>query len=182
MDSTFVNPNVSRSNVQTRAMQCHAIFISCIMSRQRLNFLEMQIDRAWWKTQRRWNAMECRVGCAACCIVISIASPIPGMPEGKPAGVRCVQLTEDNACRLFGKPERPAVCSQFRPSKDMCGDSNEEAFRNLSILEQLSAPNWGGITNPPSGMIVAELLRAAVHLFLVKLHSLSFQLLFPFQF
>ena len=36
--------------------------------------------------------MQCRAGCGACCIAISISSPIPGMPLGKPAGVRCVQL------------------------------------------------------------------------------------------
>ncbi|MEO8036559.1 MAG: YkgJ family cysteine cluster protein, partial [Acidobacteriota bacterium] len=39
--------------------------------------------------------MDCRTGCAACCIAPSITSPIPGMPEGKAAGVRCVQLTSD---------------------------------------------------------------------------------------
>ncbi|MDD8045446.1 MAG: YkgJ family cysteine cluster protein, partial [Verrucomicrobiota bacterium] len=32
--------------------------------------------------------MECRPGCGACCTVVSISSPIPGMPQGKPAGVR----------------------------------------------------------------------------------------------
>lgn len=54
--------------------------------------------------------MECRVGCAACCIAISISSPIPGMPEGKPAGVPCPQLTAERRCGLFGRPERPDVC------------------------------------------------------------------------
>ena len=29
--------------------------------------------------------MECRIGCAACCVVISISSPLPGYPDGKPA-------------------------------------------------------------------------------------------------
>src|SRR5687767_14313051 len=48
------------------------------------------------------DELACRVGCGACCIAPSISSPIPGMPQGKPAGVRCVQLTEDNRCRLFG--------------------------------------------------------------------------------
>lgn len=85
--------------------------------------------------------MECRIGCAACCIVVSISSAIPGMPEGKPAGVRCVQLTDDNKCRLFGKPERPAVCLSLRPLEDMCGDSNEQAFEYLSTLERMTAPD-----------------------------------------
>lgn len=84
--------------------------------------------------------MDCRVGCAACCIVISITSPIPGMPEGKPAGVRCVQLTDDGKCRLFGKPERPAVCGSLQPAPDMCGQSNEEGYRYLEALEQATRP------------------------------------------
>ncbi|HNV09555.1 MAG TPA: YkgJ family cysteine cluster protein, partial [Dokdonella sp.] len=29
--------------------------------------------------------MSCRSGCGACCIAPSISSPIPGMPNGKPA-------------------------------------------------------------------------------------------------
>lgn len=33
------------------------------------------------------NTFECRPGCGACCIAPSISSPIPGMPEGKAAGV-----------------------------------------------------------------------------------------------
>ncbi len=84
--------------------------------------------------------MECRVGCAACCIAVSITSPIPGMQGGKPAGVRCVQLTENNACKLFGKPERPAVCVSLQASVDMCGNSNEEAFQRLAQWERLTAP------------------------------------------
>lgn len=84
--------------------------------------------------------MECRIGCAACCIVVSISSPIPGMPEGKPAGVRCVQLTEDNKCKLFGKPERPAVCSSLKPSIEMCGNENSYAFSYLEELEKSTKP------------------------------------------
>ncbi|MFD0676064.1 MULTISPECIES: YkgJ family cysteine cluster protein [unclassified Paenibacillus] len=84
--------------------------------------------------------MDCRVGCAACCIVISISSPIPGMPEGKPAGVSCIHLSTDNRCGLFQKPERPAICSSLRPSEDMCGHSNEEAFSILQALEQATKP------------------------------------------
>ena len=80
--------------------------------------------------------MECRVGCGACCIAPSISSPIPGMSHGKPAGVRCVQLTDDNRCKLFGKPERPAVCSSLRPSEEMCGHTAREAFIYLSSLER----------------------------------------------
>ena len=80
----------------------------------------------------------CRIGCGACCIAPSISSPIPGMPEGKPAGVRCIQLTEDNRCRLFGMPERPSVCSGLRPDREMCGDHNAAAMHYLTSLERLT--------------------------------------------
>lgn len=84
--------------------------------------------------------MECRAGCAACCIAPSISSPIPGMPHGKPAGVRCVQLTDDNRCRLFGRPERPAVCVALRPAAEMCGSSDAEATAWLTWLEAETTP------------------------------------------
>lgn len=85
--------------------------------------------------------MECRIGCGACCIAPSISSPIPGMPGGKPAGVRCVQLTFDNRCKLFGKPERPLVCRGLKPSKEMCGASSKEAELFLSLLEKETLPD-----------------------------------------
>ncbi len=84
--------------------------------------------------------MNCRAGCGACCIAPSISSPIPGMPEGKPAGVRCVQLTTDNRCKLFGRPERPAVCINLQPSEDMCGCSDAEALMLLARLEWATRP------------------------------------------
>jgi uncharacterized protein len=84
--------------------------------------------------------MDCRVGCAACCIAPSISSPIPGMPFGKPAGVRCIQLDGKNRCMLFGKPERPEVCVNLQPEPEMCGSSDEEAFQFLVRLEQVSRP------------------------------------------
>jgi Fe-S-cluster containining protein len=85
--------------------------------------------------------MDCRIGCGACCIAPSISSPIPGMPGGKPAGVRCAQLTADNRCAIFGRPERPAVCASLRPSPDMCGASAAEALDNLIRLELLTRPD-----------------------------------------
>lgn len=85
--------------------------------------------------------MECRAGCGACCIVPSISSAIPGMPNGKPAGVRCVQLAEDNRCQLFGKPERPEVCVRLRASEEMCGRTKREAFERLAFLEWATRPD-----------------------------------------
>ncbi len=84
--------------------------------------------------------MQCRSGCGACCIAPSISSPIPGMPGGKPAGVRCVQLTDDYRCAIFGKPERPEVCVRLRPSLAMCGRDRDEAMATLSMLELATLP------------------------------------------
>jgi Fe-S-cluster containining protein len=84
--------------------------------------------------------VDCRIGCGACCIALSISTPIPSMPDGKPAGVRCVQLTADNRCTLFGQPNRPAVCVNLRPSIEMCGQSDVEALAWLTWLEQTTNP------------------------------------------
>lgn len=84
--------------------------------------------------------MECRNGYGACCIAPSINSPIPGMPHGKPAGVRCIQLDAENKCMIFGKPERPAFCAGLQPSTEMCHDTREQAIAWLKRLEQLTAP------------------------------------------
>lgn len=86
------------------------------------------------------SPLPCRAGCGACCTAPSISSPIPGMPQGKPAGVRCVQLTDDHRCLLFGRPERPEVCVQLRPTEEMCGSSREEALAWLERLERTTSP------------------------------------------
>lgn len=77
----------------------------------------------------------CRPGCGACCIAPSISTPIPGMPNGKPAGMRCVQLDEYNLCRLFGDASRPAVCSKFSFDSALCGEKREDALAALTRLE-----------------------------------------------
>ncbi|HWI83530.1 YkgJ family cysteine cluster protein [Ramlibacter sp.] len=91
-------------------------------------------------TRSVFDSTPCRAGCGACCIAPSITSPIPGMPDGKPAGVRCVQLDERQRCRLFGHPQRPAVCSQLRPSPEMCGTDAGGALQYLARLELLTQP------------------------------------------
>ncbi|MGN5480622.1 YkgJ family cysteine cluster protein [Cupriavidus basilensis] len=85
--------------------------------------------------------IACREGCGACCIAPSIASPLPGMHAGKPAGVRCAQLLADARCAVFGQSERPAFCNGLQPSAEMCGDSRESALRWLTRLEVLAAPD-----------------------------------------
>lgn len=84
--------------------------------------------------------MDCRPHCAACCIAPSISTPIPGLSQGKPAGVRCPQLDEADRCRLFGDPRRPAVCSSLPPSLEMCGQTRQQAMVWLTALEQATAP------------------------------------------
>jgi uncharacterized protein len=65
------------------------------------------------------------------------------MPQGKPAGVRCLQLDAGNRCKIFGHAQRPAVCAQLMPSAEMCGpveDGAVHAVRYLSQLELLTTP------------------------------------------
>lgn len=85
-------------------------------------------------------AQVCRPGCAACCTAPSISSPLPGLPQGKPAGVPCPHLDAARRCRLFGRPERPAVCGSLQPHADMCGGSREHAMQWLGELERLTEP------------------------------------------
>ncbi len=84
--------------------------------------------------------ISCRPGCGACCTAPSISSPIPGMPHGKPAGVRCIQLDDQQGCRIFGQPSRPAVCSGLAPSMEMCGTDRSHALTYLARLETLTSP------------------------------------------
>lgn len=80
-------------------------------------------------------SMDCRLGCGACCIAPSISSTIPGMPQGKAAGQRCIQLDEHNLCQLFGLPERPKVCADFGAEEWICGTSDKLALMIISDLE-----------------------------------------------
>jgi uncharacterized protein len=58
----------------------------------------------------------------------------------KPAGVPCPQLATDLSCRLFGRPERPAVCASLAPSREMCGADRDAALAYLMELERLTEP------------------------------------------
>jgi len=83
--------------------------------------------------------MKCRPGCAACCIAISISSPIPGMPNGKPAGVRCINLDDNGYCKIHKSPDYPKVCGDFKADPEYCGSTRDEALRNLAELERLTS-------------------------------------------
>jgi hypothetical protein len=65
---------------------------------------------------------------------------MPGLPGGKPAGVPCPHLDEALMCKLFGQPERPAVCSSLPPSLEMCGPDRVHALRFLTQLEHATRP------------------------------------------
>ena len=60
------------------------------------------------------------------------------MPDGKPAGVRCVHLNSQEQCELFGQPERPQCCIDLKPSEEMCGEHRSEALVYLIRLEKLT--------------------------------------------
>ena len=85
--------------------------------------------------------MKCREGCGACCIAPSISSPIPGMPNGKPAGERCVQLSVENLCSIFGQPGAPGglfgVRGRRRGLRQQLGRSDQ--------VDRLVGANDGGV-------------------------------------
>ena len=62
------------------------------------------------------------------------------MPDGKPAGVSCVHLSDVMACRLFGDARRPGLCDAFAPERDICGTGREQALAILTLLELSSLP------------------------------------------
>lgn len=43
--------------------------------------------------------MECKSNLGACCIAPSILSFIPWMKNGKPTGIRCINLDENNSVK-----------------------------------------------------------------------------------
>jgi Fe-S-cluster containining protein len=78
--------------------------------------------------------MECRENCGACCIALSISTPIPGMKDGKPAGVRCIHLLDNLRCSIYIQVGKPKVCTDFKAEPEFCGSNREEAMKILSSL------------------------------------------------
>ena len=60
------------------------------------------------------------------------------MPGGKPAGVRCVNLSDDLKCLIYDSPGKPKVCTGFTAEPEFCGNNREEA---MEILGSLSSNN-----------------------------------------
>ncbi|TNV19840.1 YkgJ family cysteine cluster protein [Buttiauxella sp. B2] len=84
--------------------------------------------------------MDCRSDCGACCTAPSVSSPIPGMPNGKPANTKCVQLADNNMCKIFTSPLRPKVCASLQASREMCGTTRQQAMDYLIYLEAATSP------------------------------------------
>jgi hypothetical protein len=58
------------------------------------------------------------------------------MPEGKLAGVACVNLDPEHLrCTIWETDLYPETCRRFAPSADVCGESAEEALRLIGDLE-----------------------------------------------
>jgi hypothetical protein len=62
------------------------------------------------------------------------------MPDGKPAGVKCIHLSDNNRCDIYFDYEKPGVCTDFNAEPEFCGSNREDALR---ILFSLSSKNSG---------------------------------------
>jgi Fe-S-cluster containining protein len=94
--------------------------------------------------------------------VLAINEPIPGHPGGKPAGVPCANLTDGGLCSIYD--DRPAVCAGFVPRREYCGETDSQAYVNLTKLELRKrpplAPTGGAAWTVPTDRRVGEDRRA----------------------
>lgn len=81
----------------------------------------------------------CRTDYGACSIAPSISSPIPGMPHGKLANVKSVQLADNFMCKIVTSPLRTCVCASLQANRKMCFTHRDAAFY-LIKLEAGTAP------------------------------------------
>jgi hypothetical protein len=65
-----------------------------------------------------------------------ISTPIPGMADGKPAGVKCIHLIDDYKCAIYNDPGKPKVCTDFKAEPEFCGSTQEEAMMILFSLSK----------------------------------------------
>jgi hypothetical protein len=56
------------------------------------------------------------------------------MPDGKPAGVKCIHLLDDYRCDIYNSTEKPQVCTDFKAEPEFCGSGREEAMKILYSL------------------------------------------------
>lgn len=58
------------------------------------------------------------------------------MPDGKPAGVRCINLLDDYKCAIYTYSAKPKVYIDFKAEPEFCGSSREEAMEILFSLSK----------------------------------------------
>jgi hypothetical protein len=81
--------------------------------------------------------MECRPHCGACCIAASLNRPYFGMPNGKPAGQKCIHLDPEQwSCKIWGSENFPSACKNFKAEMDVCGNNRTEALELITWLEE----------------------------------------------
>lgn len=83
--------------------------------------------------------MNCRPACAACCIAPSITTPMPNMPNGKPAGQACANLDDDLNCILWGQANYPKHCGEFKACEENCGSDREQALQLITYWEEATS-------------------------------------------
>lgn len=62
------------------------------------------------------------------------------MPNGKPAGVPCIQLDDEFRCKIFGQTDRPDVCANFAAVEYVCGENRIQAIDVLNEMENATQP------------------------------------------
>ncbi len=58
------------------------------------------------------------------------------MPDGKPAGIRCIHLLDDYKCDIYTYPDKPKVCTDFNAEPEFCGSNRKEAMEILFTLSR----------------------------------------------
>lgn len=76
--------------------------------------------------------------CGRCCVAVSIHSP----ELHKPAGERCLHLTSESLCGVWGDPKKqPAVCREIQALNTLCRfdlrDCPDCAKRHMKYLARL---------------------------------------------
>ena len=83
--------------------------------------------------------MECRSPAAPPVASPPVSAvPFPVCQMASRLVCSCVQLDAALGCKIFGQPERPAVCGGFRPMVDVCGSHRAEAIWLIGELERLT--------------------------------------------
>lgn len=72
-----------------------------------------------------------------CCVTLSISSTLPEMPLGKPAGIKCIHLSDDYRCYIYFSTDKPKVCTNFNPEPEFCGTGKDEALKIFYSLSKL---------------------------------------------